>query len=702
MSGGEVLKRGWLAGKTTLRITSAFGRRGNRQHEGVDISVPIGTVIYAPINGTLISKRQAGGKGYGTYLLLKSGQTTLLFGHLNGTNGLHEGSSKSVKQGQIIGYTGNSGNSTGAHLHFEYRLSRIAVNPLNYISDRCVNAYTGATMRTERTYQASVTNSGKVGKVVDGASYKSPKTFAISLYYFYYTATKNAVVSRFLVCQDAQESGYGKKPAVPFNFGGLRKKTKTGYKYIPFSSVQGYVACKLSNMRSKWRSSLSATTLESFVAGLYPTGGYNYSETPRETYLSKMQGTIKRVKRYIDSVSSFSFTDNDGNTYSELPNQQTKLIPMVDDPNAGYAYVYNDTDDVEEQNVDVSAESDEEPEEEDFGNKEIKTEDQKLAAGIWQIVRMAEDSEVSNLKLYDTSVGMQTGPLIGFFNRVCQQPLVEFSGDTFGDEYYFLVRRPPFDYDHLMKSLHILGIADSSVEEGNPYFIQKKDILRSNIVWNNANIYSWYQYFPIYEVGDAESMQWLTPAVFFPEFAAIWGSRSLSVRSQYRSFVNTDVYDNEKSVSRDETVSQVIKDMRYLIECNAYNAFVRRGSVTINGNRKIKRGTFVRLSLDDAGLDEIYFVESVSQSYNISLGGVSRTTTLQLSHGMVRNYIKKSKEEYVGASSPNWQPSYFNIINFGKKKNLKGLDNWREAIQDWKVNKDTFNFFLRRLQFIAY
>ena len=177
MSGGEVLKRGWLAGKTTLRITSAFGRRGNRQHEGVDISVPIGTVIYAPINGTLTSKRQAGGKGYGTYLLLKSGQTTLLFGHLNGTNGLHEGSSKSVKLGQIIGYTGNSGNSTGAHLHFEYRLNRIAVNPLNYISDRCVNAYTGATMRTERTYQASVSNSGKVGKVVDGASYKSPKTF---------------------------------------------------------------------------------------------------------------------------------------------------------------------------------------------------------------------------------------------------------------------------------------------------------------------------------------------------------------------------------------------------------------------------------------------------------------------------------------------------------------------------------------------
>ena len=136
MSGGEVLKRGWLAGKTTLRITSAFGRRGNRQHEGVDISVPIGTVIYAPINGTLTSKRQAGGKGYGTYLLLKSGQTTLLFGHLNGTNGLHEGNSKSVKQGQIIGYTGNSGNSTGPHLHFEVIVNGSAKNPALYLPQR--------------------------------------------------------------------------------------------------------------------------------------------------------------------------------------------------------------------------------------------------------------------------------------------------------------------------------------------------------------------------------------------------------------------------------------------------------------------------------------------------------------------------------------------------------------------------------------
>ena len=126
------LKRGWLGHLKKINVSSPFGTRWGRFHGGIDLSVAVGTQIYAPFDGTLTCKFQKGrppgndGKGEivgaGLYAVLKKGSLEMQFMHLSSCV-VSEGSSTSVSEGQPIGKTGgkkwerNSGNSRGPHLH---------------------------------------------------------------------------------------------------------------------------------------------------------------------------------------------------------------------------------------------------------------------------------------------------------------------------------------------------------------------------------------------------------------------------------------------------------------------------------------------------------------------------------------------------------------------------------------------------------
>lgn len=346
-----------------------------------------------------------------------------------------------------------------------------------------------------------------------------------------------------------------------------------------------------------------------------------------------------------------------------------------------------------------------------------------LASGIWQIVKLLIDGNVSNLRLFDVATSVQAGQLSSFFNKVCQPPLVEFFGDTLFDQYYFIVRKPPFNRDGMIDTLVMQGIYERSGDKAatpvefndkkNPYDISYKDIISSNISFNNANIYSWYQFYPIYSLGAPEDLQYVIPAVLFPEYASIYGSRECSVRSQYRNFVdysiNDDVNDGKKSENGDKEVRDSIHDLQYIIECNAYNPFIRQGTIQLTGNYNIKRGFFIRIEWPY--FNEIFYVDAVSNSYSINAGSVSRTTTLTLSHGMVEQYLNtndwkkasqnQNSDDKVRSTEENI--SYFNIIDFGDYKDKKDhitMDDWRDIISSWKVNHDVFKFFMRKMQII--
>lgn len=109
-------------------VTSNFGYRASfgRQHKGMDIKVYIGDSIRAAFAGKVRIVRYEGG-GYGKYIVIRhnNGLETI-YGHLSAQL-VEEG--QEVKSGEVIGLGGNTGRSTGSHLHFETRLCGVALNP---------------------------------------------------------------------------------------------------------------------------------------------------------------------------------------------------------------------------------------------------------------------------------------------------------------------------------------------------------------------------------------------------------------------------------------------------------------------------------------------------------------------------------------------------------------------------------------------
>ena len=145
-------------------ITSNFGSRWGRQHKGLDIKVYIGDTIRAAFSGKVRVVRYEGG-GYGNYIVIRhpNGLETI-YGHL---------SKQLVKENQVvrvgepIGLGGNTGRSTGSHLHFETRLCGVALNPALFFDfrnqDVTGDTYTFTKDNYEEDSKVATRERGKVG-----------------------------------------------------------------------------------------------------------------------------------------------------------------------------------------------------------------------------------------------------------------------------------------------------------------------------------------------------------------------------------------------------------------------------------------------------------------------------------------------------------------------------------------------------------
>lgn len=114
------------------KISSYYGwRSAARFHDGLDISAPTGTSIYASKSGTVIYSDNRI-RGYGNMIVLKhdDGYSTV-YAH-NKNNLVNKG--QSVRRGEIIAYLGSTGYSTGPHLHFEIRKGKYSKDPLIYLN----------------------------------------------------------------------------------------------------------------------------------------------------------------------------------------------------------------------------------------------------------------------------------------------------------------------------------------------------------------------------------------------------------------------------------------------------------------------------------------------------------------------------------------------------------------------------------------
>jgi murein DD-endopeptidase MepM/ murein hydrolase activator NlpD len=112
-------------------ITSEFGPRSRDNHPGIDIAGPNGGAIVASRSGTVIYAQFNDG-GYGNLVVIDhGGGFATAYGH---QSRLAVSVGQAVSQGQVIGYEGSTGASTGPHVHFEVRLNGTVQNPRNYLA----------------------------------------------------------------------------------------------------------------------------------------------------------------------------------------------------------------------------------------------------------------------------------------------------------------------------------------------------------------------------------------------------------------------------------------------------------------------------------------------------------------------------------------------------------------------------------------
>ncbi len=121
--------------RNITRLASGFGHRIHpiyktyMMHAGIDFTAPIGTEIYATGNG-VVAKTEYNGRGYGNNVIIQHGYGySTLYGHMS-RFAVRPG--QRVKRGDVIGYVGNTGSSTGPHVHYEVIKNGKKIDPINF------------------------------------------------------------------------------------------------------------------------------------------------------------------------------------------------------------------------------------------------------------------------------------------------------------------------------------------------------------------------------------------------------------------------------------------------------------------------------------------------------------------------------------------------------------------------------------------
>jgi len=311
----------------------------------------------------------------------------------------------------------------------------------------------------------------------------------------------------------------------------------------------------------------------------------------------------------------------------------------------------------------------------------------QLKEGVWQIIDVEVDPSVTNVRIANTSIAEANGSISETIRQFCDEPFIEFFTDTYQDRFKFIARRPPFNYEAWRE------LVDLAID------IENENLISYNLGFDDNDVFTYYMLRPqafLYGADTTFSLDFL-PAVVFPQYVDIWGSRPYEKVTNYQPYIPKN---NDKMINFDQR--QIIRDLKFMIDINAYLPFTRKGLITINGDRRIKKNTCIRLKQTG----EICYVTNVENNY-IKSDSIDRTTTLVVERCMVEKYIIPRTIEGVEN-----KVSYFNIVNtdfdeklFIRKDNQDNNKLTADIIKNWEVRKDSnnkpdvFNFFLHKRQF---
>jgi len=148
---------------------------------------------------------------------------------------------------------------------------------------------------------------------------------------------------------------------------------------------------------------------------------------------------------------------------------------------------------------------------EEAGNPQSTTE--TLMEGVWQICKFVFDESIASRRVVDSSISFAQGSLINYIRKVCQDPWVEFYGDTYGDEYVFIARQKPFTKDSFISLIPPTPSDEDVYSYGN---IRDEDIVNEDLDFD-SEVYSWYRVLleaSLSGAGD-DSIKKYSPAVYF-------------------------------------------------------------------------------------------------------------------------------------------------------------------------------------------
>lgn len=310
--------------------------------------------------------------------------------------------------------------------------------------------------------------------------------------------------------------------------------------------------------------------------------------------------------------------------------------------------------------------------------------------GIWQIVKTYISPEASQRVVVDSSIGNPNGSLMDYVNRACQYPFVEFFFDTYINTIDLIVRQPPFTEAAIMGAF-----------KSKQYITITADNVLSYNLSYDPRVYSWFQVHVQNNnlIGDNQSTNLaFVPIIYLNEYAELWGNRKLEVNDMY---CQMKVVNSTESQAQFSTMqAALLNDLLYLVESNAYLPFTRTGTIEINGDRRIKVGTFVL----NESTNEFFYVLSVSNYVAFEEGGIERRTILQVERGMYVPILERTAANSIkrldNSGTTPWQgsPSYFKLVKLDElKQGIKTAErgDLTTAISPI-VDQDQFKFFLNR------
>lgn len=316
-----------------------------------------------------------------------------------------------------------------------------------------------------------------------------------------------------------------------------------------------------------------------------------------------------------------------------------------------------------------------------------------LVKGVWQIIELLTDDVIVNRRISGEGLINPNGTLYEFFNNICQKPFVEFWGDTYLDTFDLIVRQPPFTKAAIQQVLNNRLYIE--VEEG--------DLHSYNLDWDTT-FYSHYQIDPQSQwMGqDTGTLQSIIPIIYMPQYASTFGNKKMHIQDTY---IDRLVIQGGKDKGMTNLIYSILDDYKFIIEANAYLPFTRRGTIQINGDRRIKKGGFIV----NKATQELFYVEGVNHSFSASERQIDRTTTVTVSRGMKISHILDGGIGYItgfGLTDSGNDFGYFDIVDAQViVENIKAKVDGKDPVYvgsidtSFGVNDKAFQYFLTRKHF---